>query len=124
MPMRFIQRHSLDGTARHVRSSAYETRRFLLAEDGLDVTVTDILLQPGVPVDYGYDHHVEIAYCIDGDATIREHGTDQEQRVGPGTMWIAERGDRFSFVAHAPTRLICVFTPPFAGHETGFAGDQ
>lgn len=124
MPLRFITKASLDGSSRHIRNDTYETRRFLLAEDGLGVTVTDIVLTPGIEATYGYDDHVEIAYCIEGAAMIRDLATGKEATIGPGTMWVAERGDRFSFVASKPTRLFCVFTPPFEGSETGFAGDQ
>lgn len=124
MALRLISKPALIGTKRHLRNDVYETCRFLLAEDGLGLTVTDITLAPGVEATYGYDQHVEIAYCIEGDAVIRSLPDGVEQRVVPGTMWIAEKGDRFTFRASVPTRLVCVFTPPFAGHETGFSGDQ
>ena len=124
MPIRMVRKHMLDGTSRHVRNPVYETHRFLLAEDDLGVTVTDILLRPGTERVYGYDNHVEIAYCIEGEATIRDLGGGEATVVSPGTIWIADKGDRFSFVARVPTRLICVFTPPFEGGGTGFAGDQ
>lgn len=124
MPVRVVRKGELAGTARHVRSDTYETYRFLLASDGTGVTVTDIVLRPGVEATYGYDSHVEIAYCIEGRARITDLATGDELAVEPGTLWIAERGDRFRFVADEPTRLVCVFTPPFTGTETGFAGDQ
>lgn len=124
MPLRLISKDSLANTARHVRTHAYETFRFLLAADNAGVTVTDIVLQPDIEEVYGYEAHVEIAYCIEGRAVIRELPFGEERPIGPGVMWIAERGDRFAFRASEPTRLICVFTPAFEGSETGFAGDQ
>ncbi|MBY0518872.1 MAG: ectoine synthase [Sphingomonas sp.] len=124
MPLRFLEKDELRATDRHVANDTYETYRFLLASDQLGVTVTDIVLKPGVDAVYGYDHHIEIAYCIEGEAIIRDHAGGPERIIAPGTMWIANKGDRFSFVANQPTRLICVFTPPFEGSETGFAGDQ
>lgn len=124
MPLKFITKCELDGTSRHVSTPAYETHRFLLAEDALGVTVTDITLHPNIEAIYGYDNHIEIAYCLEGEALIRDHNDNVETCILPGMMWIANKGDRFSFVASTPTRLICVFTPPFHGDETGFAGDQ
>ena len=124
MPLRFIDKHALTGSSRHVVNETYETHRFLLAEDGLGVTVTDIMLQPDIEAVYGYDHHIEIAYCLEGEAIVRDHSTNTETQIVPGAMWVAEKGDRFSFIAKSPTRLICVFTPPFVGNETGFAGDH
>lgn len=78
MTLRFISKLELHGTARHVTNAAYETHRFLLAEDGVGVTVTDIMLRPGVDQVYGYDNHIEIAYCIEGEATIRDHAGGPE----------------------------------------------
>lgn len=124
MTLRFITKSSLDCPPRHVRNPIYETHRFLLEEDGLGLTLTDITLLPGIEQVYGYDSHVEIAYCIEGEAVIRDHAGGPDRRITPGTLWIADKGDRFTFVADIATRLICVFTPPFKGDETGFAGDQ
>ena len=124
MPVRIVRKADLAGTPRHVRTDAYETFRFLLASDGLGITVTDIVLKPGVEAVYGYDNHVEIAYCIEGRARIADLRGGAEAEIGPGCLWVAERGDRFRFLADEPTRLVCVFSPPFVGGETGFAGDQ
>jgi L-ectoine synthase len=123
MPLRFVKRSDLEGTTRHVRNDAYETHRFLLAVDSLGLTMTDIVLQPGICETYGYDEHIEIAYCIDGQATVQDLSTGMKAEISPGTMWISERRDRFEFLATAPTRLICVFSPAFTGSETGFARD-
>jgi L-ectoine synthase len=90
----------------------------------LGVTVTDIVLAPGIEEVYGYEHHIEIAYCLEGSAEIVDEKTGAHFQIDAGTMWIAKKGSRFRFRARIPTRCICVFTPPFEGGETGFAGDQ
>lgn len=124
MPVQIIRKADLAGSSRHVANDTYETFRFLLAEDGLGLTITDIMLQPGIEADYGYDNHIEFAYCIEGRAVLTDHATLIAHDIMPGTLWIARQGETFSFRASEPTRLICVFTPPFKGTETGFAGDQ
>jgi L-ectoine synthase len=124
MPIQIVRKAQLTGTDRHVRTAAYETHRFLLAGDGAEVTVTDVVLRPGIEATYGYDRHVEVAYCLEGAATLTDLETGATHAIAPGTLWVAPRGSRFRFVAAEPTRLVCVFTPPFAGRETGFAGDQ
>jgi L-ectoine synthase len=123
MTLRIIRKSELSGTNQHVRNHAYETHRFLLEHDALGLTITDITLQPGIEETYGYDDHIEIAYCLEGQATITELPSGGVTEITPGTMWIAQRKDRFSFHANEPTRLICVFTPAFKGTETGFAQD-
>ena len=124
MPVKIMRKRDLIGTDRHLKNEFYETVRFLLASDGTGVTVTDIVLQPNAEAVYGYDSHIEIAYCIEGKAILKDLVTEAEHVIEPGTMWIASRGQRFGFRAEQPTRLICVFNPAFGGHETGFAGDQ
>lgn len=124
MPLQIIHKQQLQGTPRHIRNPTYETHRFLLASDQADVTVTDITLAPDVEAVYGYDQHIEIAYCIEGNAELTDLSTGQIHQISPGTLWVARRGERFRFLARTPTRLVCVFTPPFSGHEMGFVGDQ
>ncbi len=107
------------GTARDVRHRNYRTLRLLLAEDPSPVSVTDIVLEPGIQDTYGYADRTEIAYCISGEAIVVDLERGVEQRIRPGSLWIAPPGSRFSFEASEPTRLICVFDPPLQGDETG-----
>jgi L-ectoine synthase len=124
MTVRIVRKQDLVGTTRHVRNETYETFRFLLASDHAEVTVTDIVLASGIEATYGYDQHIEIAYCLDGVAELCDEGSGAKHEILPGTLRVASRGSRFRFRASSPTRLICVFSPPLTGHETGFAGDQ
>lgn len=124
MAIQVIRKADLAGTSRHVRNDTYETTRFLLDADGADVTVTDIVIAPGIEATYGYDKHIEIAYCIEGSAVLMDDTAGKTHRIEPGALWVARKGERFRFRAETPTRLICVFSPPFTGRETGFAGDQ
>jgi L-ectoine synthase len=113
----------LIGTARHVKTHAYETVRFLLESDNAGLTVTDITLAPDLEEVYGSDTRLEIAYCIAGRARLQEVGSSTWHDIEPGTLWMARGGQHFRFVALEPTRLICVFDPAFTGLETGFARD-
>ncbi len=119
--VKIIRKDALRGTPRHVRSHAYETFRFLLADDDIDVTVTDITLAPDIEENYGSEVHTEIAYCIEGHAELTDLGSNETHLITPGTIWIARPRERFRFRASITTRLICVFSPPYAGGETGFA---
>lgn len=122
--IQIIRKEQIAGTARHIRNETYETYRFLLDSDLAGVTVTDILLSPHIEETYGYENHIELAYCIEGNAELIDISDGQTYSITSGTLWVAKRGDKFKFHASIPTRLICVFSPPFSGHETGFAGDQ
>lgn len=122
--MRIIRKENLRNTSRHVESHAYETFRFLLASDGAGVTVTDIVLKPGILETYGSADRTEISYCLEGEAVLTELADNSEHKIVPGTLFVASPGDRFTFLASQPTRCICVFIPPFSGEETGFADHQ
>ncbi|MGL4610422.1 MAG: ectoine synthase [Trueperaceae bacterium] len=111
------------GTNRHIKNNVYETVRFLLAPDRAGITVTDIVLNPGIEETYGYDKHIEIAYCISGRATLQVSENQEAHYIEPGVLWFARPGETFKFVAQESTRLICVFSPDFRGEETGFAND-
>ena len=120
MPVKIITKANLAGTSRHVKNETYETFRFLLASDHQGVTVTDIVLAPGVEATYGYDHHVEIAYCLEGRAILTDLSGNQRIEILPGSMWIAEKGDRFLFRADLltlPCKSIQWLTTPI-GVET------
>jgi L-ectoine synthase len=121
MAITIKRKSDLLNTSRHVKTHAYETVRFLLQDDAAGVTLTDIVLQPGIEETYGYDDHIEVAYCLEGRATLTDLTTGTAHDIEPGTLWAATDHERFRFIAHEPTRLICAFTPPFSGIETGFA---
>jgi L-ectoine synthase len=118
------RKQDLLGTDRHVKTHAYETVRFLLEPDRAGVTLTDITLEPGIEETYGYAEHIEVAYCLEGHAILTDLTDGSVHEIFPGTLWAATQHEKFKFMASVKTRLICAFTPPFAGHETGFVGDQ
>ena len=121
--MRVIRKDELNGSSRRIQNDNYTTTRFLLASDQAGVSLTDIVLMPGIREAYGYAALTESAYCLEGEATVTE-AAGKREAITPGTMWVAEPGETFRFVAIRPTRLICVFTPPLEGDETGFAADM
>jgi L-ectoine synthase len=117
--MRFVDKADLLGTDRDVTHANYRTTRLLIAADDAGVGLTDITLEPGIEDTYGYDDRTEIAYCISGDATVRDLSSGEVREIGPGVLWVAPPGSRFTFVARVPTRLVCIFDPPLEGSETG-----
>ncbi len=121
--MNIIRKDDLKATSRHIVNDAYATTRFLLASDQVGVSFTDIVLAPGIEENYAYAVHTEIAYCLEGEAVVTD-AAGRRETITPGTLWVARAGETFRFVALAPTRLICVFTPPLVGDETGFAADM
>ena len=119
MKVRTIRKADLLGTPRHVRHELYDTVRFLLAGGGEAVTVTDNTLVPGREAICGYDNHTEIVNRLEGEAELEEIGRGQVLPIRPGTVWVSRPGARFRFVAHQPTRVICVSPRPSRAARPG-----
>lgn len=123
MPLFFQDREALAGSSRDVTHVNYRTFRLLIAADGAPVSLTDIVLNPGIEDVYGYPDRTEVAYCIEGHATVHDLQNGRLEEIRPGKLWVAPPGSRFRFVAHEATRLICVFDPPLTGNESGLADE-
>lgn len=115
------RKEELARSSRAVTTAAWSTVRLLLAEDGAGFTLTDVVVRAGSSAIYGYKHHVEACYCLEGRATLEELATGIVHEVGPGFLWAATEHERFRFTAHEPTRLISVFVPPLTGREVNDA---
>ena len=111
------RKNELAGTARRVGTDKWQTTRLLLREDGAGLTVTDVTLKAGSDAIYGYKHHVEIGYCLEGEAEITELATGLVHKITPGTLFAAAKGERFRWRSEQPTRLITVFNPALVGPE-------
>lgn len=121
--MIFRNRADLAGTPRDVINENYHSTRILLSEDNIGVGLHDVVINPGVKDTYGYPDRTEISYCISGTATVVDLDSGEEQAIGPGVLWVAPPGSRFTLTADEPLRLVCVFDPPLEGTETGIIED-
>ena len=68
-----------------------------------------------------YKHHLEICYCLEGEATLIDLPTNTEHSIRPGSLWAAPDHQPFRFIAHQATRLVCVFSPALVGSEVNDA---
>ncbi|MBN3950373.1 MAG: ectoine synthase [Nostoc sp. NMS7] len=110
-------KHELQNTSRAIQTKDWSTIRFLLEEDGVGITVTDVNIHEGSDAVYHYKHHTEVCYCLQGNATLEDLQTGQVHQVRPGTLWVSRKGERFRFVAKVHTRLISIFIPALLGTE-------
>lgn len=106
------------GTADHVTGEAFESRRLLLARDGLGYSFHDTLVKQGSVQHLQYRNHVEVNYCIAGEGEVEEVATGRVWPLGPGTMYVLDRHDPHIVRAtKSDLRLVCIFTPALAGRE-------
>ncbi len=105
------------GTPAHVTGNAFESRRILLAEDGLGYSFHDTLVKAGTTQHLHYKNHVEANYCIEGEGEVEEAATGKVWTLAPGTMYVLDQNDPHVIRAKSDLRIICIFTPALTGQE-------
>ena len=106
------------GTNRDVFGPGWNSRRLLLASDGLGFSLTDTIIKQGSVLELEYTHHLEACYCIDGRGQIRRADEETWHELQPFTLYALDQHDRH--IVQAPEvelRLVCVFNPPLNGRE-------
>ncbi|MEU3186171.1 ectoine synthase [Streptomyces sp. NPDC006923] len=94
------------------------SRRFIVAADGLDYSITDTTVRAGTKSRLEYRNHIESCYCIEGSGEVIElDGTAHP--IVPGRLYALDEHDAHYLVAspHEDLRLVCVFSPALRGDE-------
>jgi L-ectoine synthase len=105
----------LIGTARDVPWGNGQSRRFLIAKDGMGYSLTDTVVEAGSESRLHYKNHMEACYCIAGRGEVECQGT--KYPIVPGTMYALDQHDDHILRAFETMRLVCVFSPPLQGSE-------
>lgn len=93
------------------------TLRYLLRDDGVGITVSDITVGAGGNKILHYKNHMEANLVIEGEGTVEDLATGEVHQLKPGTIYVLDKHDRHRLNATTPMRLICVFTPALVGGE-------
>lgn len=106
------------GTAAHARGDGWESRRILLAPDGLGYSLHDTLVKEGSVLELEYKNHVETNYCIAGEGEVEEVSTGRIWPLAQGSVYVLDGHERHILRAlKGDLRLVCVFTPALSGQE-------
>ena len=105
------------GSESDVRSDGWNSRRLLLAKDGMGFSMHDTLIDEGASLDLWYKYHLEAVYCIEGEGEIESRETGQKWSIGPGMLYALDRHDPHTLRARTQMRMVCVFNPPVTGRE-------
>jgi L-ectoine synthase len=103
-------------TERDVAWGNGQSRRFLLARDGMGFTLTDTTIDAGTESLLEYRQHMEACYCIEGEGELVDMDGNVHRLV-PGTMYALDKHDRHRLRARTTLRLLCVFLPALQGTE-------
>jgi L-ectoine synthase len=110
-------------TERDVAWGNGQSRRFLLAQDGMGYSLTDTIIDAGSESLLEYKNHLETCYCIEGEGEVEDMDGNVYPIV-PGTMYALDKHDKHYLRARTTLRLICVFTPPLQGKESHKLGSD
>lgn len=107
------------GSQDHATGDGWESRRLLLARDGLGYSLHDTVVIEGQALDLEYKNHVETNYCIAGEGTVKNVDTGETFPLSAGTVYVLDKHERHVLSAiKGDLRLVCVFTPALSGEET------
>jgi L-ectoine synthase len=95
-----------------------QSRRFLVARDGMGYSLTDTIVRAGSRSPLKYRNHLEACYCIAGSGMVVD-SDGVEYPITPGTMYALDKNDEHFLVASPieDLRLVCVFNPALEGQE-------
>ena len=105
------------GTKGEAQGHMWRSLRLLHEEDGMGVTLTDTVLEPGFEMSLWQKNHLEACYCIEGEGTVEDLENGKIHEVRPGTLYAMNDHDRHRIRATTRMRILCTFYPALTGHE-------
>lgn len=112
------RKEDIIGTRGEASGERWHSLRLLHQEDGMQVTLTDSILEAGFEMQLWQKNHLEACYCLDGEGTVEEVDSGAIHEIRPGTLYAMNNHDRHRIRAKTQMRLICTFYPALTGHET------
>ncbi len=107
------------GSSDHATGEGWDSRRILLARDGLGYSLHDTVIREGTELHLEYKNHLESNYCISGEGEVVDVATGQVHPLRPGSLYTLDRHDAHILRAtRGDLRLVCIFTPALTGEET------
>ncbi len=111
------RKQDIVGTKGDAQGERWHSFRLLHEEDGMQVTLTDSILEAGFEMQLWQKNHLEACYCIDGEGTVEEIDSGTVHDIGPGTLYAMNNHDRHRIKATTQMRILCTFYPALSGHE-------
>lgn len=111
------RKNDVIGTKGDASGERWRSLRLLHEEDGMGVTLTDTVLEPGFEMTLWQKRHLEACYCLEGEGTVEELESGTVHEVRPGTLYAMNNHDRHRLRALTRMRILCTFVPALTGHE-------
>ena len=105
------------GTECDVQAATWNSRRLLLARDGMGFSLHDTLIHPGTETLIWYRHHLEAVYCIEGEGEVEVLPDGPVHPISAGTVYALDGNEKHLLRARTRMRMVCIFNPPLTGRE-------
>src|SRR5262245_41973134 len=106
------------GTMGDKHGNKWHSLRLLHKDDGMGVTLTDTVLEPGFDMVLWQKNNLEPCYCLEGEGTVEELDNGRIHEIRPGTLYAMNNHDRHRLRARTRMRIVCTFFPALTGNET------
>jgi L-ectoine synthase len=100
-----------------IRTPFWSSHRLLHKDDGMGVTLTDAILEPGLDQIWWYKNHLETVYCLEGEGILEDLANGKRYEIKAGTLYALDKHDRHRLQVNSRMRVICTFVPPLVGGE-------
>ncbi len=110
-------REDVIGTKGEASGDRWYSLRLLHKEDGMGVTLTDSILEPGFEMALWQKNHFEACYCLEGEGTVEELDSGTVHDIRPGTLYAMNAHDRHRIRAKTRMRIVSTFFPALTGEE-------
>ena len=115
--MKTVRLDDVIGGERDVKGETWNSRRLLLADDGMGYSVHDTIIYAGTETHLHYKHHLEAVYCIEGKGSVKTLADGKVWPIEAGTIYALDKNDEHLLCAETEMRMVCVFNPPVTGRE-------
>ena len=111
------RKEDIVGTKGDASGDRWHSLRLLHEEDGMQVTLTDSVLEVGFEMQLWQKNHLEACYCLEGEGTVEEINSGTIHEIKPGTLYAMNNHDRHRIKAKTRMHVICTFYPALTGQE-------
>ena len=110
-------REDVVGTKGEKQGDKWHSLRLLHKDDGMSITLTDTILEPGFGMVLWQKNHLKACYCLEGEGTVEELDKGKVHQIRPGTLYAMNDHDRHLIRARTRMRIVCTFFPALTGDE-------
>lgn len=115
--MKVVKLEDIIGTDQDVQSENWNSRRLLLAGDGMGYSVHDTIIKAGTETHIWYQNHLEAVYCIEGEGEVVTLKDNKVHPISTNSIYALDKYDEHLLRAKTEMRMVCVFNPPITGRE-------